>query len=527
MLVHANGFAGRFVFDDHRSIVDNPSIRALWPPGPLLKPSTRPLAYVTFAINYAVSELRPWSYHATNLAIHLAASLVLLGIVRRTLARGPLAPRYASRANSLALAVALLWMIHPLQTQSVTYVVQRIESLMGLFYLLTLYCFIRSLDGPRRRLWRVASVAACALGMATKEVMVTAPVIILWYDRALVSHSWRQIFRHRARFYLALGSTWLILAVLMHKHQSSYTGGALVVQSLSPLCYALGQPGVILHYLRLCFWPAGQCLDYAWPAPHTAWAIIPPFLAVAVMVMLVIWCVFRRPALGFLGGWFFVVLAPTSSVVPIRDLAFEHRMYLPLAAVVTMVVIGGHELLARLLRSNRGPVRFRPAVPWAFLVLAALALGWTTHERNKVYHSQLAMWSDVVHKAPHNPRAHYNLAMALAGRGRFEEAIHHYHSAVRICPHYPMAQNNLGVLLAERGDHREAIRHYRLALIVQPDLASARMNLAHALARQEQYEEAAEHLNEALRIKPELIDYARAQPPLEALLNRLSDAPEA
>jgi tetratricopeptide (TPR) repeat protein len=418
-------------------------------------------------------------------------------------------------------------MVHPLQTQSVTYIVQRMESLMGLFYLLSLYCFVRSLDSRHGWPWQIVSAISCILGMATKEVAVTAPLVILWYDRALVASSWRQLLRMRGRFYLALGTIWGFALVLALKHLPSCAPGALVVDRLSPLHYALSQPGVILHYLRLCFWPAGQCLDYAWRVPLTATAIIPHFVAVAVLAISCLWCVFRKPAWGFLGGWFFLILAPTSSILPIRDLAFEHRMYLPLAAVVTGAVMGSYRVLRWMALRLRLRAARRKMLLWTPAALAVIALGFATNRRNEVYHSGLAIWNDVVQKAPHNPRAHYNLASALSRQGRFDEATRHYQAAVRIHPCYAMARNNLGVLLAKVGDYPGAIRHYRTTLLIQPDLAKARMNLAEALAHQQCFEEASEHLHEAVRVEPGLIKYARSRPELKDLLDSPPSQPEA
>ena len=209
---YANSLHGPFIFDDARSIAEDPAIRHLWPPWAPLKGATRPTSAWTFAVNYALGGLRVEGYHVVNLLIHLSAALVLWGVARRTLKayfvtvhgdcpnfRGevrengtvPLRPVW------LALAIALLWVVHPLQTQAVTYVVQREESLMGLFYLLTLYGFLRAQDSRRPGWWYAASAGCCALGMGAKKVMVTAPLMVLWYDRALVAGSWREIFRRR------------------------------------------------------------------------------------------------------------------------------------------------------------------------------------------------------------------------------------------------------------------------------------------------------------------------------------------
>ena len=182
--------------------------------------SGRPVLNLSLALNYAVSGCDVRGYHVTNLAIHLAAALLLFGIVRRTLPRfrgcgGGQQLARLQLATPLALAIALLWAVHPLQTESVTYIVQRAESLMGLFYLLTLYCFLRGAGSARAIFWYAGSVLACLLGMATKEVMVSAPLVVLLYDRTFLAGSFREAWRRRWAYYLALAATWLLLAWLV------------------------------------------------------------------------------------------------------------------------------------------------------------------------------------------------------------------------------------------------------------------------------------------------------------------------
>ena len=205
LLAYHNSFTGPFIFDDLPSIPENPTIRHLWPIWqPLSPPQTggitvegRPVINLSLAINYALGGYDVRGYHVLNLTIHILAGLTLFGVVRRTLLQPRLRERFGGVANELALAVAVLWTVHPLQTESVTYIVQRAESLMGLFYLLTLYCFIRSVESPRPRVWCGLCLTACAVGMASKEVMASAPLLVMLYDRAFISGSFREAWRRR------------------------------------------------------------------------------------------------------------------------------------------------------------------------------------------------------------------------------------------------------------------------------------------------------------------------------------------
>ena len=309
MLCYANSFSGPFVFDGVRCIVQNPAIRRLWPPWAPMIDTQRPIVAWTFAVNYALGGTKTWGYHAVNLAVHLAAALALFGVVRHTLSSGRLAARFAGAASGLALAATVLWLVHPLQTESVTYVYQRYESLAGLFMLLTLYGFIRAQDSPAAKGWYAASVVCCLLAAASKEVAVAAPVLVLWYDRALVASSWRELVRRRWAYYAGLAATWLALAGLMasqaHKLADS---GVLAGANATPWQYAATQPGVIAHYLRLCFWPTGLCLDNGWPVAAAAGEIIPPLLLLGVLAAATVWAIFRRPEWSFLGAWGFLIL---------------------------------------------------------------------------------------------------------------------------------------------------------------------------------------------------------------------------
>ncbi len=217
---YSNSLHGKFMFDDRVWIVENPSIKHLWPLGDVLLPADaapvggRPIVSVSLAVNYALGRLDVRGYHAVNLAIHICAALVLFGVVRRTLTLPRLRDRFASAATLLAAIVALVWAVHPIQTEAVSYVIQRAESLVGLFYLLTLYCFIRGTTArsPLTFLWYLACFVACLLGMATKEVMVSAPIVLLLYDRTFLAGTFRQSLAARWRLYLALAGTWLVLA---------------------------------------------------------------------------------------------------------------------------------------------------------------------------------------------------------------------------------------------------------------------------------------------------------------------------
>ncbi len=220
---YANSLGVPFLFDDRTDIVENASIRRLWPPwAPFLADSpadgplkSRPVVNLSLAIDYALGQLDVLPYHLTNLAIHAIAGLLLFGLVRQTLLLPQLKARYAAAATPLAFTIAAIWTLHPLQTEAVTYIIQRYESLMGMFYLLALYSAVRSETSGHGRGWAIVAVLACLASIGCKEVAVSIPLMILLYDRAFMSGSFREAWRRRWGMYLGLVGCWAALGALM------------------------------------------------------------------------------------------------------------------------------------------------------------------------------------------------------------------------------------------------------------------------------------------------------------------------
>ncbi len=260
-----NSFSGPFIFDDIESIPDNPTIQhisdSLFPPNDGQAVQRRPIVNLSLAINYWLGGLEPSGYHIFNLSVHILTGLLLFGIVRRTLALTAIEQRLGKSSTPLSLAIALIWIVHPLGTDAVTYVIQRTELLAGLFYLLCLYCVIRSTGSGRRIWWYVAAIVSCGLGMGSKEVVVSAPVIVLVYDRIFLRDSFKEVFRQRWLLYVGLASCWLIMAGLIPHGQE---GTVIFGQGTKSLAYALTQFKSISIYLGLCFWPSPLILDYGY-----------------------------------------------------------------------------------------------------------------------------------------------------------------------------------------------------------------------------------------------------------------------
>jgi Flp pilus assembly protein TadD len=334
--------------------------------------------------------------------------------------------------------------------------------------------------------------------MATKEVMVSAPVMVLLFDRAFVSGTIAAAWRRRRLYYAGLAATWLLLGalVLSTKDRGGSMGLGLSV-SLGE--YLLTQGPAILHYLRLIVWPHPLVFDYGAIFPESVLPSLPAVFLVAALALGSLWLLWKKPVVGFLASWFLAVLAPTSLVPANRQTLSEHRLYLALAPVMILGVAG----LARWIR-GRPEAQRRGALTIAAAGCAGLALAWggLTWRRNIDYQSSLALWSDTVAHRPENPHAHNNLGIALAAEGRTEEARARFAEAVRIDSQMASFHNNLGSALMTLGKPTEAAEHYDLAVQLLPSFIGAWANLGRALSDTGRFTEAITAFREALQRKP-------------------------
>jgi tetratricopeptide (TPR) repeat protein len=507
-IVYANALTGPFVLDDQDTVVMNEQIRQLWPPSVVLFPALelpvagRPAVNVSFAMNYALGGLDVRGYHLLNIAIHIACGLLLFGIVRRALALPSLRERFGSRATDLAFGIALIWLVHPLATDAVDYVTQRTELMLGLFFLLTFYASIRALDRPG---WRIVAVAAAALGMASKESMVTAPVVVAVFDRIFVYRSWKETWQRRGGLYVPLAATWMVLAALIWSGPRFRSAG--FSSGVSPWTYLLNQTQMIVRYLRLSIWPRGLVIDYGTPRAMTLTEAAPYGAVVLVLVALTVWALARKPALGFLGFFFFTTLSPTSSMVPIAtEVGAERRMYLPLAAVVTLAVISLAWLMERFVRmqpeqAREAATRRAHAVGLAALAAVALALAAGTVLRNREYASSVTLARTTLERWP-TPRAQHSLGSALIGEGRDEEGIAELRKAAA---GDPTAEYTLGLGLFKEGKLDEAILHLREFLTHESwrlEVPSAHEMIGRALKGKGRYAEAEQEFRQVLSMTP-------------------------
>ena len=535
---YANSLHGPFVFDDHDWLEGIASTGKRWPlyyllQAPLDSPQKgRPLVCISIALNYALGGQNVTGYHIVNITVHLLAALAFMGVVHRTLLLKPLEKQFGRDARVLAFACALLWMVHPVQTECVNYITQRTESIMGLFYFLTLYCAIRARDVTGRRWWTASAIVFCALGMASKEVMVTAPFMVFLYDLVYRDKPAASLIRRFRPLYGGLAATWGLLATLLIVYPRERTGGFLGV--ITSWDYFKCQTLAIVDYLWTILWPKVLLLDYGEASRHSISEVAPAGILLLILLSLTVWALISRPALGYLGAWFFITLSPTSSFVPIvSEVAAERRLYLPLAGVVVLIVVGVYLGLQRFRVSSLVGRR----LAFTMLLLVAGLLAGRTCLRNRQYTDPGSLWRDVVQNVPHNVRGlnhfgiilldrediegairHFeraldidptdadsqvNIVFALAKNGDLDGAIACGRRAVRDHPGLALAHHFLGVVLhARRGNAEEAVRHFKIAIDLDPNDVVAHNDFGNCLVELKRSDEAIVHYERALELNP-------------------------
>lgn len=547
LLAYSNTFHAPFVIDDEGSITENPVIKNL---ATFLFDGTgyrynprRFIGYLTFALNYSAGGLDVTGYHIFNTAVHLANGALVFLVVRLT-QQTPLfknaqeaerPARGVSPGTWAPLVAALLFVAHPIQTQAVTYVVQRFASLATLFYLASLTCYIAARlrqeagagSGGRTVLWYLAALLCALLAMKTKEIAFTLPLVVALYELSFFGAH----LRKRLLFLLPLAATMLIVPLgLMHSGRplgellGEMDRLARETTSISRGDYLLTQFSVIVTYLRLMLVPVGQNLDYDYPVFHTLFA---PRVFFSLLLLALLagagGYLYRRSAreprlrlAGFGIFWFFITLSVESSVIPIRDVIFEHRAYLPSVGIFCTVAV----LLAPLL------ARLAPRVAAAAVGVLVLALAVTTWQRNLVWGSAVSLWQDCALKAPGKARPHNNLAIALLAAGRNDEAATELKTALKLDPKNVEALRNLGAAYEKTGGVEQAIIQYQAALQENPENKYAHYNLAVAYGKQGKTDEALAELQLALKVDPEYPDAHNNLGVLYANQGRMKEAIE-
>lgn len=505
VLIYTGAMAGPFVFDDEPNIADNPHIRVtrlhpdeLYAAAFESPIATRPLANASFAINYYLNGFNVVGYRFINILIHIANGFLLYGLAKATL-RTPAMAAHKDSAGTVACLAALIWLVHPVHTQSVAYIVQRMTSMATMFFLLSLLFYINArLSDPGRG--KSLAFAGCAgawiMALGTKEIAATLPAFLFAYEWFFFQNLNRGWLRRRLPVLGTVGAGMAAVVLIYYWGKNPidqilapYSGGGLTLgQRL------LTQTRVVVFYIGLLLWPAPTRLnldhDFALstslldPASTLAALLLLAGLSAAAAVFA------RREPLGtFAVFWFLGNLVIESSVIRLETV-FEHRTYLP--SVLPAVAVAFY--LFRVLIKKKA----------AAVVMVAIALGWAgwTYQRARVWGDAVALWQDCARKSPGKARPYNNLGNALVAAGRVAEALPNFEKAVAINPEYADALYNLGYASLRLGNTAAGVRHLLATLQLEPENHMAHNNLGIGYLMQEDYEQAVAHFSEAVRLRP-------------------------
>jgi tetratricopeptide (TPR) repeat protein len=546
-LAYSSAFPGAFVFDDAPNVSRNRKLDSLsdflpgrsgWSAQP-----NRALTFATFAVDRAVAGNDPTFHRAVNVGIHLAGALLVLALVMAAFRAPRLrASAIAPQAWAVGLTAGLLFVAHPIQTQAVTYVVQRLASLATLFYLLSAVLYLRWRNaradgavGPAAPLAYAGSLAAALLAMRSKEIAFTLPVALLLLESVLFDGPWKRRILGLVPFAAVMAlipATLLLATAPPGVLQQNVVEPMRVQTDMARLDYLLTQFTVIARYLGLLVLPVGQTVDHdvavrTSPADPIVLASAALLLAIAVAAAGLLLATSPRRArpldpaarLAALGiAWFFLALSVESSVIPIVDLMNEHRVYLPFAGLA----ISAATFLA--LAARRVAPDRTAAITAVLGFLLAAVLGPATWKRNQAWASEVALWTDAVEKAPRKARPRHNLGVALHAVGRRAEAMTLLQEAVRLDPGYAQGHESLGVALGDAGRPAEAEAHFRRAIELDSRSPGPWYDLGTLYFEAGRYAEALPLLEQAIARQP---DHPDAYANLGASWNGLGRPAEA
>jgi protein O-mannosyl-transferase len=536
-VIYGNIYNCPFVFDDIRVIVENRTIRDLsnfFSIEKLLKP--RAIVDFTFALNYRYGKLDVFGYHLVNVLIHILNGIVvyflaitILDLLSRqsSLAGTPVSGTRDYPILTIALFSSLLFVVHPIQTQAVTYTVQRYASMAAFFYMASVLLYLKARiiqqkskireDGAKCIKWatihkiKLSSIYTLSaiygiLAFISKQNTASLPGVILLVEYLLIDRTW-QGWKKKAPFFILVFGLWMLFTLYITGFFDSGFEGRRLLEDVSGMTketenvsrwqYLCTQFNVLVIYIRLLFLPVNQNLDYMYPFKNGFFDSYTPFafLFLVCLVSIGIWQIKKRPVISLAILWFFITLSVESSIIPIKDAIFEHRLYLPMFGFGLIVAYLFFDLLSR--------QQFCVII---ISVLIIISLGLATIHRNSIWQNKIKLWSDVVSKSPKNPRAYNNIGVALNKQERTSEAIEYYLEALSIMPDYVDAQFNIGLAMDKQGNIDEAIKHYSEVLRKKPDYEKAHNNLGAALDKQERTEEAIKHYLQSLKIKPDYIE---------------------
>jgi tetratricopeptide (TPR) repeat protein len=572
--VYFNTVTAPFLFDDYPYLVNNPAIKDFSyfaDTNRILNLGInadiknnfilRPVSYFSFALNYALHGLDVRGYHVANLIIHIGNALLVYLLLSLLLQTPAMAADEQEKSDSPAVKLrylpffcALLFICHPLETQAVTYIIQRFTPLVTLFYLGSLVLYVYGRLGATtttRTACYVFSVIFAMLAMKTKENAFTLPVIITLFEFIFFYGS---IGKRIARLVPFLLTMAIIPINLMELSSLAKPGESDAIidsinlvnfRSVSPWDYLMTQFGVIATYLRLLIMPIGQNFDYDYPLQRNFFrsAVLMPLGLLLLILGTGMYVLYRSrnsclperhlyKIIAFGIFWFFITLSVESSIIPIDDLIFEHRAYLPSIGFFMSIIAG----ITSVYSHGTGKSFFSSKVALSTLGAVILCFSAASIARNTIWADSVIFWGDVARKSPKKPRVHNNLGIALSEQGKLEEGIEEFRTALqldlkglnprinlsktlliqkkydeaerelmtaaRLNPRNPLPHIILGQVYEGKGELSKARWAYLAAIKISPAYPEAHTRLGEIYAKEEKIQDAIKEYETALQLYP-------------------------
>jgi len=499
-VVYSNTLNNSFHFDDLSFILDNPLIRTpekliglfkYWP--------SRFIGFLSFALNYQVHQFSVFGYHLVNIGLHILTSFLVFWFVCLTFSSPPMKKNEAFRHREfIAFFAAAIFLTHPVQTESLNYIFQRVTILAAFFYLASLCLYAKAMlslgEGGRiNKFYYFASLLAAFIGMFTKENIVTLPLMILLYDWYFFPEAKGLKWKYAPPFLLLLPVVPLTIAIarpVIFADVERLLNNPLA----SSLHYLWTQFNVLITYLRLFLFPAGLNLDYDYPIAQAFWEIptLASFSTLAFIIIMGILAFPRNRLVSFSIFWFFLTLLPESSIMPMLDPIFEHRLYLPLVGCSIFAVTA----LDYLFRNKH--LKIAVAILSAIIVVYAVL----TYKRNQVWKNDIVLWSDAVNKSPGKLRPYNNRGLAYFSGEEYDKAIADFSRALELNRDYAEGYNNRGLVYHKKGEYDKAVSDYSEAIKINPECLKAYLNRGQLYRVNKEYGKAASDFRRVIEIAP-------------------------
>lgn len=523
-LAYSNSFSGSFHFDDFGSITKNADIRNIWGLCRIWNFwPTRFITYLSVALNYKLGGLNVFGYHLFNFLAHFAAAVSvwwLSGLTLRIIAAKGNLP--GPQAKSIPFFISAVFLLHPVQTQAVDYIIQRAVLLVAFFYISSLSLYARARieakDKKTFLIYYCGSLLMAFVAMFCKETAISLPFMVCLYEFAFLREKKEGSLKFLIPFFIV---ALVIPLVLLASRSVDFKDMKLAVEAgpnLPAGHYLLTQPRVALTYLRLVFLPLALNLDYDYPVFTTLFQA-PVLLGISVLFAILIFAVliFRRQRLASFGIlWFFIALLPESSFIPIRDVIFEHRLYIALAGFGFFIVSSLYYIAGKIKKINPGPLFLALIVFYAVL----------TFQRNTVWKDEFSLWNDTAKKSPGKARPYVNRGMSLGLQKKYDLAIADFNRALSIKTDFAEAYNDRGAAYRNMKEYDLAIADISQALQINPDFAEAYNNRGLAYFEKKQYSLAAADFKQALRLEPDSAEIYNHIGNMYAAVNKRQQAAE-